>query len=55
VEKKLRQAQLEPLQEGEATIITKLEATKGRIEQLHLESVEALKEYITMHLVESIT
>jgi hypothetical protein len=32
MEKQLRQAQLEPLQEGEEMMITELEATKGRIE-----------------------
>jgi hypothetical protein len=54
MEKQLRQAQLEPLQEGAEMMITELEATKGRIEKLHLESVEVLKEHITMQLVESI-
>jgi hypothetical protein len=54
MEKQLRQAQLEPLQEGEEMMITELEATKGRIEKLHLESVEVLKEHITTQLVENI-
>jgi hypothetical protein len=36
MEKKLRKAQLEPLQEGAETMITELEVAKGRIEKLHL-------------------
>jgi len=45
---------LEPFQEDEKTMITKLEETKGRLEQLHLESVEVMKEHITTQLVENI-
>jgi hypothetical protein len=54
LEKKLRQAHLEPLHEGEEIIITEMEETKGRIEQLHLESVEVMKDHITLQLVENI-
>jgi hypothetical protein len=54
MEKQLRQAQLEPLHERETTMITELEAAKVSIEQLHLESVEVLKEQITTQLVENI-
>jgi hypothetical protein len=35
-------------------MITELEASKGRIEQLHLESVEVSKEHIIVQIVVSI-
>jgi hypothetical protein len=44
---------LEPLQEGDEIIITELKAEKGRIEKIHLESVEVLKEHITTQIVEN--
>jgi hypothetical protein len=45
---------LEPLQEEAKMMIKKLEETKGRLEQLHLEGVEVMKEHITTQLVENI-
>jgi peptidoglycan hydrolase CwlO-like protein len=41
------QAQLEPLQEKAEKMITELETEKDRMEQVHLESLQVLKEHVT--------
>jgi chromosome segregation ATPase len=53
-EKKSRKVQLEPLQEGAEKMLTEIDAAKGQIEQVGLESGELLKEHITVQIVETV-
>jgi hypothetical protein len=45
--KKMRQAQLEPLQEDAENILTEMDTTKGHMENIRLEAEEMLKEHLT--------
>ena len=54
VDKQLRQAQLESLQEGEEYMLTEIDVTEGQIEQVSLKSGEQFKEHITSQNVKII-
>ena len=54
-EKKPWLVQLEPLQEQDEKMIAKLDTEKGRLEQMHSESLEVLKEHVIMQVVETLT
>jgi hypothetical protein len=46
---------LEPLQEQAEQMITTLEIEKSRMEQAHSESIQVLKEHVTMQVMETLT
>jgi hypothetical protein len=52
VEKELRQAQLEHLQEYERKMLTDMDTTKGQMEKFKLEFEEMPKEHLTAQTME---
>jgi hypothetical protein len=54
-ERHTRQTQLEILQEQAEKMIIELETKKGKLEKVHSESIEVLKEHVTMQVVETLT
>jgi predicted RNA-binding protein (virulence factor B family) len=49
VEKQMRQAQLEPLQEDVENILTEMDAAKGQMENIKWGVEEMMKEHLTVH------
>jgi hypothetical protein len=45
---------LEPLQEGKEQMLNEIDISKGKVEQISLETEDLLKDHITVQIVETV-